>query len=213
MAAGGLKIRGHVARANPHWKQLANGSPVLVMFHGPHTYVSPSWYADTQSVPTWNYAVVRARAAPRCWPRRSAPLLKDLVDATGRVRGGGPIQGAAPPSRACSARSLARDVVERVEGQAEAERNQTPTRAPRARGTAARPTRARATSPLDAAAHRSIGEPVKPRAVSLANSANRRQRSFLFARARRPGLMLSYLPAARPCAGSRGCLTVPRLLR
>ena len=86
-AAGGLKIRGHVARANPHWKQLANGNPVLVMFHGPHAYVSPSWYApDPQSVPTWNYAVVHAHGhAALLAPADLRTLLKDLVDAHERA--------------------------------------------------------------------------------------------------------------------------------
>jgi transcriptional regulator len=82
LAAGGLKIRGHVARANPHWKQLANGGPVLVMFQGPHAYVSPSWYADPQNVPTWNYAVVHAHGrAARLAPADLRTLLQDLVDA------------------------------------------------------------------------------------------------------------------------------------
>ena len=49
---------GHVARANPHWQHLA-GQPSIAIFHGPHAYVSPSWYGDPAAmVPTWNYAVV-----------------------------------------------------------------------------------------------------------------------------------------------------------
>ncbi|MEM7292334.1 MAG: FMN-binding negative transcriptional regulator [Pseudomonadota bacterium] len=48
---------GHFARANRHWKKL-DGSQVLVMFWGPHTYISPTWYADAPAVPTWNYAAV-----------------------------------------------------------------------------------------------------------------------------------------------------------
>lgn len=81
-AAGALKIRGHFARANPHWKQLANGGPVLVIFHGPHSYVSPSWYADPQNVPTWNYAVVHAHGrAALLAPADLRILLTDLVDA------------------------------------------------------------------------------------------------------------------------------------
>jgi transcriptional regulator len=49
---------GHVARANPHWQHLA-GRASIAIFHGPHAYVSPSWYGEPAAmVPTWNYAVV-----------------------------------------------------------------------------------------------------------------------------------------------------------
>ena len=53
---------GHMARANPHWKSF-DGGLTLALFHGPHAYVSPSWYLDpAAAVPTWNYAVVHVRA-------------------------------------------------------------------------------------------------------------------------------------------------------
>ncbi len=58
-------LRGHVARANPLWRDHAPETDVLAIFRGPQTYVSPSWYptkAETgRVVPTWNYAVVHAR--------------------------------------------------------------------------------------------------------------------------------------------------------
>jgi transcriptional regulator len=50
-------IEGHFARANPHWKALA-GQETLVVFSGPHSYVSPSLYVEPLSVPTWNYIAV-----------------------------------------------------------------------------------------------------------------------------------------------------------
>lgn len=51
---------GHVARANPHWER-ARGVESLAIFHGPHAYVSPSWYEHPERmVPTWNYATVHA---------------------------------------------------------------------------------------------------------------------------------------------------------
>lgn len=57
-------LRGHVARANPVWRE-ADGQVVLAVFHGPQAYVSPSWYPSKAEhhkvVPTWNYAVVHAR--------------------------------------------------------------------------------------------------------------------------------------------------------
>jgi transcriptional regulator len=55
-------IRAHVARANPHWKLLEQEQrgDSLVIFHGPHAYISPSLYENRESVPTWNYAAVHA---------------------------------------------------------------------------------------------------------------------------------------------------------
>ncbi|KXI29734.1 FMN-binding negative transcriptional regulator [Paraglaciecola hydrolytica] len=50
-------LYGHMARANPHWKAL-NSQQVKVIFNGPHSYISPSWYAVGPAVPTWNYAAV-----------------------------------------------------------------------------------------------------------------------------------------------------------
>ena len=52
-------IEGHFARANPHWQSLA-GRETLVVFSGPHSYVSPTLYTDPLSVPTWNYIAVHA---------------------------------------------------------------------------------------------------------------------------------------------------------
>ena len=61
-------LRGHVARANPLWRE-ADGQPVLAIFSGPQAYVSPSWYpsksATAKVVPTWNYAVVHAHGRLR----------------------------------------------------------------------------------------------------------------------------------------------------
>ena len=51
---------GHLARANPH-AEIAEAAETIAIFHGPHAYVSPSWYAEpAAAVPTWNYAVVHA---------------------------------------------------------------------------------------------------------------------------------------------------------
>src|SRR5262249_39479614 len=48
-------IAGHMARANPHWRSMDGVTPALVIFHGPHGYVSPTWYESGPAVPTWNY--------------------------------------------------------------------------------------------------------------------------------------------------------------
>ena len=52
-------IEGHFAKANRHWQALA-GRETLVVFPGPHSYVSPSFYTEELSVPTWNYIAVHA---------------------------------------------------------------------------------------------------------------------------------------------------------
>jgi transcriptional regulator len=51
-------VRGHMAKANPHWKSMQPGQESLVIFHGPHAYISPSLYEIRESVPTWNYGAV-----------------------------------------------------------------------------------------------------------------------------------------------------------
>jgi len=57
-------LRGHVARANPMWRELVQDVEALAVFHGPDSYISPSWCPTKQEhgkvVPTWNYAVVHA---------------------------------------------------------------------------------------------------------------------------------------------------------
>lgn len=63
---GRITLSGHMARNNPQWKHLESGSQVLVIFQGPHAYISPGIYVNKLNVPTWNYTAVhlygRARA-------------------------------------------------------------------------------------------------------------------------------------------------------
>jgi transcriptional regulator len=68
--AEGLVLEGHVARANPHWKVMDGVLPSLVIFNGPHAYVSPTWYASAPAVPTWSYAVVHAHGRLRARPEK-----------------------------------------------------------------------------------------------------------------------------------------------
>ena len=72
---------GHVARGNPHWRKLKERPQVLAVFHGPHAYVSPSWYGVHPSVPTWNYAVVHARGRARLIedPQALEAIVRRLV--------------------------------------------------------------------------------------------------------------------------------------
>lgn len=71
-------LLGHVARANPQWRSFDGNRQCLVMFDGPHAYISPSWYATAPAVPTWNYAAVHVYGIPR--PFHDAAKLAALVD-------------------------------------------------------------------------------------------------------------------------------------
>lgn len=79
---------GHVARANPIWKQLRTS---VAVFQGPQAYVSPNWYpskhAHGKAVPTWNYAVVHAHGTPRAIESHDA--LLDIVTRLTRVHEAG----------------------------------------------------------------------------------------------------------------------------
>lgn len=79
--SGDINISGHVARANDHWKFLEQGGEVLIIFHGPHAYISPTLYESRESVPTWNYAAVHAygRATTLHKEGELAPLLEQII--------------------------------------------------------------------------------------------------------------------------------------
>jgi transcriptional regulator len=57
-AGGPPTLLGHLARANPQWRQWGDGVPALVVFSGPNGYVSSTWYVGDDGVPTWNYLAV-----------------------------------------------------------------------------------------------------------------------------------------------------------
>ena len=59
-----LFINGHMSKANPLWKTFEKNPEVLVIFQGPHTYISPTWYNHV-NVPTWNYQSVHIYGNPR----------------------------------------------------------------------------------------------------------------------------------------------------
>jgi transcriptional regulator len=71
-------LRGHVARANPVWRQFSASVPTVAIFQGPESYITPSWYPSKAEhgkvVPTWNYAVVHVHGVPRVI-EQAAPLL------------------------------------------------------------------------------------------------------------------------------------------
>ncbi len=59
-----IAIQGHMAKANAHWKSMKETEESLIIFHGPHAYISPSLYESRESVPTWNYAAVHVYGEP-----------------------------------------------------------------------------------------------------------------------------------------------------
>jgi transcriptional regulator len=85
-----MRLRFHVARANPVWRETDAGTDVLAIFQGPDTYISPSWYASKAEhgkvVPTWNYVVVHAYGKlevhdDKEWLRAFLPSLTDTHEA------------------------------------------------------------------------------------------------------------------------------------
>ena len=75
---GLIRLRGHVAKANPHWRYLQDQPQCLVIFHGPHAYVSPSNYLTRENVPTWNYGAVHAYGEARTFS--AVPELVGMLD-------------------------------------------------------------------------------------------------------------------------------------
>lgn len=75
---GELFLRGHFAKANPRWQQLEAGE-TLVIFSGPHAYVSPEHYDKRESVPTWNYLAVHAYGVARLIDRDDRTTLETLM--------------------------------------------------------------------------------------------------------------------------------------
>ena len=72
---------GHIARANPQWRRLQEGTESLAIFLGPERYITPDWYpskrADGKVVPTWNYVAVHAYGVLKLHHERE--WLLDLV--------------------------------------------------------------------------------------------------------------------------------------
>ncbi len=114
--AGPGVLRAHVARANPLWSTARDDVDALVVFQGPHGYISPAWYPSKAEhgkvVPTWNYLMVQARGAvARDRRSRLAARLRHPPDRPARKRraarrGRSPMR---PPttSKRCWARSSA----------------------------------------------------------------------------------------------------------
>ncbi len=78
-------IECHLARANPHCRDLAEGNEALMIFQGPEGYITPNWYPSKAEhgkvVPTWNYAVVHATGRPEV-VKDKAWLLRHVGELT-----------------------------------------------------------------------------------------------------------------------------------
>ena len=76
-----LFVNGHMSKANPLWKTFEKNPEVLVIFQGPHTYISPTWYNHV-NVPTWNYQAVHVYGSPRIVidHDETYELLKKLIE-------------------------------------------------------------------------------------------------------------------------------------
>ncbi|MFF7202184.1 FMN-binding negative transcriptional regulator [Streptomyces sp. NPDC008141] len=79
----GTTLLGHMNRANPHWAALGTGSPVLLVFTGPHAYVSPTVYGTTPAAPTWNFTSVHVHGVMEKLESREETL--EVVESTVRA--------------------------------------------------------------------------------------------------------------------------------
>ncbi len=75
-------IRGHISRQNPQSATFDGQHPAVIVFRGPHAYISPTWYTKTEAVPTWNFAVVHASGNLRSVNDKKAmhDFLQKLID-------------------------------------------------------------------------------------------------------------------------------------
>ncbi len=86
LPSGKIKLVGHMARSNPQADLLPESGEVTVVFHGPNSYISPSWYSSRDGVPTWNYATVHLRGKI-AWIKEFAPLVSVLKKMTAKFEG------------------------------------------------------------------------------------------------------------------------------
>jgi transcriptional regulator len=77
-------LHGHMAKANSHWELLQSGEESLIIFHGPHAYISPRLYESRDSVPTWNYAAVHMYGRARLFsePEQLLEEVREIINAS-----------------------------------------------------------------------------------------------------------------------------------
>ena len=76
------RLMGHVSRNNPQRLAFDGKQPALIVFQGPHRYISPTWFNKERMVPTWNFAVVHVSGRPRANEDKNflTGLLERLVN-------------------------------------------------------------------------------------------------------------------------------------
>ncbi|MFN3743402.1 MAG: FMN-binding negative transcriptional regulator [Hyphomicrobiaceae bacterium] len=122
----------HMARANPHWKAIAENGRGLLIFTGPEAYITPAWYpskaAHGRVVPTWNYAVVHAHGTADIVDDR-AWLVRHVGELTDQQETGTPAPWATSDAPGNFIEMLSRGIVgirftiERLEGKAKMSQN------------------------------------------------------------------------------------------
>jgi len=133
-SGGRIRLRGHLARANTQWKALEGAAGLLAIFQGPHGYVSPGWYQQHPSVPTWNYAVVHAHGHARLMDE--AELHELVIELSNLYEAGRPKPWRAGELPADYASAMLRNIVgfevevERLEGKFKLSQNR-PAEVPR----------------------------------------------------------------------------------
>ena len=131
---GRVRLRGHLARGNAQWQALEGAAGVLAIFHGPHGYVSPGWYQQHPSVPTWNYAVVHAHGRARLMDE--AELHELVIELSNAYEAGRPKPWRAGELPADYASAMLKNIVgfevevERLEGKFKLSQNR-PAEVPR----------------------------------------------------------------------------------
>ena len=75
---GADRLWGHLARPNPQLEELRQVEEALLIFNGPHGYVSPNWYSDPNLVPTWNFTTVQVRG--RVTVHDDVEVVQDIVE-------------------------------------------------------------------------------------------------------------------------------------
>jgi transcriptional regulator len=80
LSGDGTRLMGHISRGNKQGQDFIDGSEVLAIFNGPHSYISSSWY-NHENVPTWNYVAVHVYGVIRVLEGDALrESLKELVD-------------------------------------------------------------------------------------------------------------------------------------
>lgn len=125
----------HLARANPHWRAIMAEPRGLLIYTGPHAYITPNWYpskaADGKVVPTWNYAVVHAHGTVEVIDDRDW-LLRHVADLTDQEEAGSPAPWATADAPTNYLMLMSRGIVgvrftiDRLEGKAKMSQNREP---------------------------------------------------------------------------------------